>query len=69
MVVNFQNFGDPFVVILALLAILCGIPAMPFITTMTFNVPSLMGANMAVGVTSANSILLVTFARATGWRP
>jgi multidrug efflux pump subunit AcrB len=63
MVVNYQNFGDPFVVILALPATLCGIITMLFITGTTLNVPSLMGAIMAVGVASANSILLVTFAR------
>jgi multidrug efflux pump subunit AcrB len=63
MVVNYQNFGDPFVVILALPATLCGILTMLFITNTTLNVPSLMGAIMAVGVASANSILLVTFAR------
>jgi multidrug efflux pump subunit AcrB len=63
MVVNYQNFGDPFVIILALPATLCGIVTMLFITGTTLNVPSLMGAIMAVGVASANSILLVTFAR------
>jgi multidrug efflux pump subunit AcrB len=63
MVVNYQNFGDPLVVILALPATLCGILTMLFITGTTLNVPSLMGAIMAVGVASANSILLVTFAR------
>jgi multidrug efflux pump subunit AcrB len=63
MVVNYQTFGDPFVVILALPATLCGIVTMLFITGTTLNVPSLMGAIMAVGVASANSILLVTFAR------
>jgi multidrug efflux pump subunit AcrB len=63
MVVNYQNFGDPFVVILALPVTLCGIVTMLFITGTTLNVPSLMGAIMAVGVASANSILLVTFAR------
>jgi multidrug efflux pump subunit AcrB len=63
MVVNYQNFGDPFVVILALPATLCGVVTMLFITGTTLNVPSLMGAIMAVGVASANSILLVTFAR------
>jgi len=63
MVVNYQNFGDPFVVILALPATLCGIVTMLFITGTTLSVPSLMGAIMAVGVASANSILLVTFAR------
>jgi multidrug efflux pump subunit AcrB len=63
MVVNYQTFGDPFVVILALPATLCGIVTMLFMTGTTLNVPSLMGAIMAVGVASANSILLVTFAR------
>jgi multidrug efflux pump subunit AcrB len=63
MVVNYQNFVDPFVVILALPATFCGIVTMLFITGTTLNVPSLMGAIMAVGVASANSILLVTFAR------
>src|SRR5262245_60045542 len=63
MVVNYQNFADPFVVILALPTTLCGILTMLFVTGTTLNVPSLMGAIMAVGVASANSILLVTFAR------
>jgi multidrug efflux pump subunit AcrB len=63
MVVNYQNFVDPFVVILALPATFCGIVTMLFITGTTLNVPSLMGAIMAIGVASANSILLVTFAR------
>src|SRR3984893_13320846 len=63
MVVNYQTFGDPLVVILALPATLCGIVTMLFITGTTLNVPSLMGAIMSVGVASANSILLVTFAR------
>jgi multidrug efflux pump subunit AcrB len=63
MVVNYQNFGDPLVVILALPATLCGILTMLFMTGTTLSVPSLMGAIMAVGVASANSILLVTFAR------
>jgi multidrug efflux pump subunit AcrB len=63
MVVNYQNLGDPFVVILALPATLCGIVTMLFITSTSLSVPSLMGAIMAVGVASANSILLVTFAR------
>ncbi|HEY2534995.1 MAG TPA: efflux RND transporter permease subunit [Xanthobacteraceae bacterium] len=63
MVVNYQNFADPFVVILALPATFAGIVTMLYVTGTTFNVPSLMGAIMAVGVASANSILLVTFAR------
>src|SRR4030088_1987157 len=63
MVVNYQNFGDPFVVILALPATFCGIVTMLYITGTTLSVPSLMGSFIAVGVASANSILLVTFAR------
>jgi multidrug efflux pump subunit AcrB len=63
MLVNYQNLGDPFVVILALPATLCGIVTMLFISGTSLSVPSLMGAIMAVGVASANSILLVTFAR------
>jgi multidrug efflux pump subunit AcrB len=63
MVLNYQNFGDPFVVILALPATFCGILTMLFVTGTTLSVPSLMGAIMAIGVASANSILLVTFAR------
>jgi multidrug efflux pump subunit AcrB len=63
MVVNYQTFGDPFVVILALPATFCGIVTMLYITDTTLSVPALMGAIMAVGVASANSILLVTFAR------
>src|SRR5580692_4472484 len=63
MVVNYQNWGDPFVVILALPATFCGIVTMLYVTGTTISVPSLMGAIMAIGVASANSILLVTFAR------
>jgi multidrug efflux pump subunit AcrB len=62
MVVNYQTWGDPFVVILALPATFCGIITMLYLTGTTLSVPSLMGAIMAVGVASANSILLVTFA-------
>jgi multidrug efflux pump subunit AcrB len=63
MVVNYQTWGDPFVIILALPATFCGIVTMLYITDTTLSVPSLMGAIMAIGVASANSILLVTFAR------
>ena len=62
MVVNYQNFGVPLVVILALPVTFCGILFMLYITKTTLSVPSLMGAIMAVGVASANSILLATFA-------
>ncbi len=63
MVVNYQDWGDPLVVILALPLAFCGICASLFITQTTLSIASLMGAIMSVGVASANSILLVTFAR------
>ena len=62
MVVNFQSWTDPFIIIMALPGALCGIIWMLFITGTTLNVPSLMGAIMAIGVATANSILVVTFA-------
>jgi multidrug efflux pump subunit AcrB len=63
MVVNYQSFGVPVVVILALPVTFVGILVMLFVTGTSLSVPSLMGAIMAIGVASANSILLVTFAR------
>jgi multidrug efflux pump subunit AcrB len=63
MAINFQTWGDPFVVLAALPLAFCGIVASLFVTQTTFSIPSLMGAIMSVGVASANSILLVTFAR------
>ena len=63
MVINFQTWGDPFVVLAALPLAFSGIVASLFITQTAFSIPSLMGAIMSVGVASANSILLVTFAR------
>jgi len=63
MVVNYQTWGDPFVVLAALPLAFSGIVMSLFITQTTFSIPSLMGAIMSVGVASANSILLVTFAR------
>ncbi len=63
MVVNFQDFLDPLAVVFGLPGAGCGIIVMLFITGTTLSVPSLMGAIMAIGVASANSILLVTFAR------
>ncbi len=63
MAVNFQSWGDPLVVLLALPLAFCGITASLFITHTSLSIPSLMGAIMSVGVASANSILLVTFAR------
>lgn len=62
MAVNFQSWTDPFVIIMALPGALCGIIWMLFVTGTTLNVPSLMGAIMAIGVATANSILVVTFA-------
>jgi multidrug efflux pump subunit AcrB len=63
MVVNYQSFIDPLAVILALPGAGAGIILMLFVTGTALSIPSLMGAIMAVGVASANSILLVTFAR------
>jgi multidrug efflux pump subunit AcrB len=62
MVVNFQSWLDPFIIITALPGALVGIVWMLFLTGTTFSVPSLMGTIMAIGVATANSILLVTFA-------
>ncbi len=62
MVVNFQSWTDPFIIIMALPGALCGIIWMLFVTGTTLNVPSLMGAIMAIGVATANSILVVSFA-------
>jgi multidrug efflux pump subunit AcrB len=62
MVVNFQSWTDPFIIITGLPGALCGIIWMLFVTGTTLNVPSLMGAIMAIGVATSNSILLVTFA-------
>ncbi len=62
MVINFQSWLDPFVITLAIPGALAGIIWMLFLTGTTFNIPSLMGSIMSVGVVTANSILLVTFA-------
>jgi CzcA family heavy metal efflux pump len=62
MVINFQSWVDPFIIIMALPGALCGILWMLFLSGTTINVPSLMGAIMSVGVATANSVLLVTFA-------
>ena len=62
MVVNFQSWTTPFIIITALPGALAGIVWMLFLTGTTINVPSLMGAIMAVGVATSNSILMVTFA-------
>jgi multidrug efflux pump subunit AcrB len=62
MVVNFQSWLDPFIILMALPGALSGILWMLFVTQTTLNVPSLMGAIMSIGVATANSILLVSFA-------
>jgi multidrug efflux pump subunit AcrB len=62
-VVNFQSWLDPFVIITALPAALAGIVWMLFITDTTLSVPALTGAIMCMGVATANSVLVVSFAR------
>jgi multidrug efflux pump subunit AcrB len=62
-VVNFQSWLDPFIIITALPAAMAGIVLMLFLTHTTLSVPALMGALMCVGVATANSILVISFAR------
>ena len=62
MVVNFQSWLDPFIILMALPGAMAGISLALFATHTTFNVPSLMGTIMCIGVATSNSILLVTFA-------
>jgi multidrug efflux pump subunit AcrB len=62
-VVNFQSWLDPFIIITALPAAMAGIVLMLFFTGTTLSVPALMGALMCVGVATANSILVVSFAK------
>jgi multidrug efflux pump subunit AcrB len=62
-VVNFQSWLDPFIIITALPGALAGICWMLLITRTTLSVPSLTGAIMSVGVATSNSILMVSFAR------
>jgi multidrug efflux pump subunit AcrB len=62
-VVNFQSWLDPFIIITALPAALAGIVIFLFITHTTLSVPALMGAIMCMGVGTANSILVVSFAK------
>jgi CzcA family heavy metal efflux pump len=62
MVVNFQSWLDPFVILMALPGAISGIAWMLFVTGTTLSVPALMGSIMCVGVATANSILVVTFA-------
>ena len=62
-VVNFQSWLDPFVIITALPAALAGIVWILFATNTTLSVPALTGAIMCMGVATANSILVVSFCR------
>ncbi len=62
MVVNFQSWLDPFLILMALPGAFSGIVWSLYVTQTTINVPSLMGSIMSIGVATANSILLVTFA-------
>jgi CzcA family heavy metal efflux pump len=62
MVVNFQSWLDPLVILMALPGALAGIAWMLFLSHTTVSVPALMGAIMCVGVATANSVLVVTFA-------
>jgi multidrug efflux pump subunit AcrB len=62
MAVNFQSWLDPVIILMAIPGAFCGILWMLFVTQTTFNVPSLMGTIMTIGVATANSILMVVFA-------
>jgi multidrug efflux pump subunit AcrB len=62
-VVNFQSWGDPFVIVTALPAALAGIVWTLFATETTLSVPALTGAIMCMGVATANSVLVISFAR------
>ncbi len=62
-VINFQSWLDPFIIITALPAAIAGIAWMLLITGTTLSVPALTGAIMCMGVATANSILMVSFAR------
>ncbi len=63
LVVNFQSWVDPLIILMAIPGALCGIVWALFLTQTPFSVPALMGAIMSIGVASANSILVVSFAR------
>jgi multidrug efflux pump subunit AcrB len=62
-VINFQSWADPFVIVMALPTALAGIVWMLFATGTTLSVPALTGAIMCMGVATANSILVISFAR------
>jgi multidrug efflux pump subunit AcrB len=63
LVVNFQSWLDPFIILTALTGALAGVVWGLFLTTTTLSVPAMMGAIMCLGVATANSVLVVTFAR------
>jgi multidrug efflux pump subunit AcrB len=72
MAVNFQSWLDPFIILMALPGAFAGILWMLYISQTTFSVPSMMGTIMAIGVATANSILVVSFAndeRGSGMGP
>src|SRR2546421_5823726 len=62
MVVNFQSWLDPFIILTALPGALAGIAWMLYVAQTTVSVPALMGAIMCIGVATSNSILMITFA-------
>jgi multidrug efflux pump subunit AcrB len=62
-VINFQSWLDPFIIITALPAAMAGIVIFLFVSRTTLSVPALMGAIMSVGVATANSILVISFAK------
>ncbi|HUA20675.1 MAG TPA: efflux RND transporter permease subunit [Bryobacteraceae bacterium] len=62
-VVNFQSWLDPFIILTALPAAMAGIILILFVSRTTLSVPALMGAIMSVGVATANSILVISFAK------
>jgi multidrug efflux pump subunit AcrB len=63
LVINFQSWLDPFIIVMALPAAIAGIIWMLLISGTTLSVPALTGAIMCMGVATANSVLLVSFAR------
>jgi multidrug efflux pump subunit AcrB len=63
LVVNFQSWSDPLIILMAIPGALTGIVWSLFITQTTFSIPALMGTIMTMGVASANSILMITFAK------
>ena len=63
LVVNFQSWSDPLIILMAIPGAFSGILWSLFVTKTAFSIPALMGTIMTVGVASANSILMVTFAK------